>query len=142
MPVYDYICSACRHRTEVIHGRDEKGPRFCPVCGAEGTMRKGISTPSIVFKGSGWAKKDRATSARRSASAHAPASEGTPAAGSNSGSDTGSGDGVAASNGTEATSPKGDAAGGDGASGGSAKRSDRSERAKPASAPSKAAGGD
>jgi putative FmdB family regulatory protein len=137
VPVYDYVCSACRHRTEVIHGINEVGPRFCPACGAEGTMRKGFSTPSIVFKGSGWAKKDRATSARRSASARASASDGTPASSSDSGSDAGSSDGVVASNGPEATRTKGD-----GASGGPGKRSDRSERTKPASTSSKAAGGD
>lgn len=60
MPIYDYICSACRHRTEVIHGINEPAPRFCPSCGAEGTLRKAISSPAILFKGSGWAKKDRA----------------------------------------------------------------------------------
>jgi len=60
MPIYDYLCSACGHRTEVIHGIHEDAPRFCPSCGAEGTLRKGISTPAILFKGSGWAKKDRA----------------------------------------------------------------------------------
>jgi putative FmdB family regulatory protein len=136
VPVYDYVCSACRHRTEVIHGINEVGPRFCPACGAEGTMRKGFSTPSIVFKGSGWAKKDRATSARRSASARASASDGTPASSSDSGSDAGSSGEVVASNGPEATRK------GDGASGGPGKRSDRSERTKPASTSSKAAGGD
>ena len=60
MPIYDYLCSACGHRTEVIHGIHEDAPRFCPSCGAEGTLRKGFSTPAILFKGSGWAKKDRA----------------------------------------------------------------------------------
>jgi putative FmdB family regulatory protein len=60
MPIYDYLCSQCRHRVEVIHGIHEPGPRFCPSCGAEGTMRKGISSPAVLFRGSGWAKKDRA----------------------------------------------------------------------------------
>ena len=64
MPVYEYVCSACRHRTDILHGIHDTGPTFCPECGAEGTVRKGIVVPSIVFKGSGWAKKDRASSAR------------------------------------------------------------------------------
>jgi putative FmdB family regulatory protein len=66
LPIYDYLCSSCGHRTEVIHGINESGPRFCPNCGAEGTLRKGFTTPAILFKGSGWAKKDR--SATRSPS--------------------------------------------------------------------------
>jgi len=60
MPIYDYVCSNCGHRTEVVHGINDAGPKFCPSCGAEGTLKKGFSTPAILFKGSGWAKKDRA----------------------------------------------------------------------------------
>ena len=60
MPIYDYVCSSCGHRTEVVHGINDAGPRFCPSCGAEGTLKKGFTTPAILFKGSGWAKKDRA----------------------------------------------------------------------------------
>jgi putative FmdB family regulatory protein len=59
MPIYEYRCSACGHRTEILHGINDDGPRFCPACGAEGKLRKAITAPSIVFKGSGWAKKDR-----------------------------------------------------------------------------------
>ena len=66
MPIYDYTCSACGHLTEVIHGINDHGPRFCPECGAEGTMKKGFTTPAIHFKGSGWAKKDRSSASRQS----------------------------------------------------------------------------
>jgi putative FmdB family regulatory protein len=59
VPIYDYTCTACRHLTEVIHGVHDSGPRFCPECGAEGTMKKQLASPAIHFKGSGWAKKDR-----------------------------------------------------------------------------------
>jgi putative FmdB family regulatory protein len=63
VPIYDYTCAACGHLTEVIHGMREGGPRFCPSCGAEGTMRKGFAAPAVHFKGSGWAKKDRSATA-------------------------------------------------------------------------------
>ena len=66
MPIYDYTCSACGHLTEVIHGINDHGPRFCPECGAEGTMTKAFTTPAIHFKGSGWAKKDRSSASRSS----------------------------------------------------------------------------
>lgn len=75
MPIYDYICSNCRHRIEVIHGINADGPRFCPSCGAEGTMTKALTSPTVHFKGSGWAKKDRSsTSASRTKAANASAS--------------------------------------------------------------------
>ena len=61
MPIYDYTCSKCRRVTEVIHGINDHGPKFCPECGAEGTMTKAFVAPAVHFKGSGWAKKDRST---------------------------------------------------------------------------------
>ncbi len=64
MPIYDYLCGACGHLLEVVHGIHDYGPRFCPECGSEGRMKKAIAAPAVLFKGSGWAKKDRsATSA-------------------------------------------------------------------------------
>ncbi len=59
MPIYDYLCTACDHRADILHGLNDPGPNFCPSCGAEGTMRKQFAAPAIHFKGSGWAKKDR-----------------------------------------------------------------------------------
>ncbi len=56
MPSYDYECRICGHRVEVLHGVNDAGPTACERCG--GPMRKLLSTPNIVFKGSGWAKKD------------------------------------------------------------------------------------
>jgi putative FmdB family regulatory protein len=67
VPIYDYVCGACGHLTEVVHGIHDGGPRFCPNCGAEGTMTKAFATPTIHFKGSGWAKKDRSSSSRSAA---------------------------------------------------------------------------
>lgn len=58
MPIYDYVC-ANGHTTEVIHGVNDPGPASCPVCGAP--LRKAMSAPTVHFKGSGWAKKERST---------------------------------------------------------------------------------
>jgi putative FmdB family regulatory protein len=69
MPIYDYICTACDHRADILHGINDPGPKFCPTCGHEGTMRKQFSAPSIHFKGSGWAKKDRGGASRTQAAA-------------------------------------------------------------------------
>jgi putative FmdB family regulatory protein len=76
MPVYDYLCSACDHRADILHGINDPGPRYCPSCGAEATMRKQFAAPAIHFKGTGWAKKDRGGSgASTRASAKSAASD-------------------------------------------------------------------
>ena len=70
MPIYEYLCSACEHRADIVHGINDPGPKFCPSCGREGTLRKQWAAPTVHYKGSGWAKKDRggSSSSRRSAS--------------------------------------------------------------------------
>ena len=62
MPTYDYTCAACGHRFEVVHGVHGHGPETCPSCGG-GPVRKAFAPPTVVFKGSGWAKVDRRASA-------------------------------------------------------------------------------
>ncbi len=83
MPIYEYVCAACGHQLEVIHGVNEPGPGVCPNCGVEGELRKAFAPPAIVFKGSGWAKKDRAGSGSRGSS--------KSGSGASSGSQAGSG---------------------------------------------------
>jgi putative FmdB family regulatory protein len=63
MPRYDYRCTACGQEVEVMHGIHDSGPTTCEHCG--GAMRKALSAPAIHFRGSGWAKKDAAASARK-----------------------------------------------------------------------------
>jgi putative FmdB family regulatory protein len=107
VPIYDYACKACGHLTEVVHGIHDHGPKFCPECGAEGTMTKAFALPTIHFKGSGWAKKDRSASSQPSSAkkddAAKPASTATDGnSGSSTSSDTDSGGGSTASGGTTA----------------------------------------
>lgn len=67
MPAYDYDCEACGRRFEVSHGLHAASPTTCPLCGS-GPIRKAISAPTIHYKGSGWAKKERhATASSRAA---------------------------------------------------------------------------
>jgi putative FmdB family regulatory protein len=75
MPTYDYVCRACGHRIEVMHGVHEQGPIVCPNCHAR-ALRKAIVSPTILYKGSGWAKKDRGSSARTKAAAKADSADG------------------------------------------------------------------
>jgi putative FmdB family regulatory protein len=95
MPIYDYTCSNCRKVTEVIHGINDPGPKFCPECGAEGTMTKKWVAPTVHFKGSGWAKKDRSTARSSKAKDDTAATAGeakksTDGSGRDSPSDSGS----------------------------------------------------
>lgn len=73
MPIYDYACEACGHVVEVVHAISASGPTTCEVCG--GRMKRALSVPAIVFKGSGWAKKD-ARDAVRARPAAATAGDG------------------------------------------------------------------
>jgi putative FmdB family regulatory protein len=74
VPIYDYVCESCGHVVEVIHGISAPGPAACERCG--GPMKRALSAPAIVFKGSGWAKKD----ARDASRSKAPAAKATDAA--------------------------------------------------------------
>jgi putative FmdB family regulatory protein len=67
MPLYDYDCSACGRRFEVVHGVHVEGPTVCPICG-KGPIRKAIAAPAVHFKGTGWAKRDRRATATPGAS--------------------------------------------------------------------------
>ncbi len=52
MPIYEYQCEACGHRSEAIQRLSEDPLRDCDECG--GPIRRLISAPAVQFKGSGW----------------------------------------------------------------------------------------
>jgi putative FmdB family regulatory protein len=110
VPIYDYVCSTCGHLTEVVHGINDHGPKFCPECGAEGTMTKAFAPPTIHFKGSGWAKKDRSASSSSSRGSSSKKDESTAKAGA-SGSDSGSGSGSGSPSSSGSTNESGSSSG-------------------------------
>ncbi|HET7472762.1 MAG TPA: FmdB family zinc ribbon protein [Candidatus Limnocylindrales bacterium] len=111
MPIYEYTCSACGHRTDILHGINDPAPAFCPECGAEGTLRKGFAPPAILFKGSGWAKKDRAATRTSGASKSATDGGGAKSEGSTGDTKDGAGsDGSKAADSPPSSSPSGSAA--------------------------------
>jgi putative FmdB family regulatory protein len=63
MPIYEYLCSQCDERHEIIQRISEEPLTHCPKCGGE--MRKLISSPAIQFKGSGFYKTDYASSSSK-----------------------------------------------------------------------------
>ena len=56
MPTYEYACTECGDRTEVVQSFSDPHMTTCPVCG--GTVRKVFSPVGIVFKGSGFYRTD------------------------------------------------------------------------------------
>ncbi|HEV2321984.1 MAG TPA: zinc ribbon domain-containing protein [Gammaproteobacteria bacterium] len=57
MPIYEYACSACGHRLEVLQKVSDAPLRKCPECG-KATLRKLVSAPSFRLKGGGWYETD------------------------------------------------------------------------------------
>jgi len=56
MPTYDYACTECGDRTEVVRSFSDAPPTTCTICG--GLLRKVFSPVGIVFKGSGFYRTD------------------------------------------------------------------------------------
>ena len=56
MPTYEYACTECGDRTEVVQSIFDAHLTTCTVCG--GQLRKVFSPVGIVFKGSGFYRTD------------------------------------------------------------------------------------
>jgi len=63
MPIYEYQCTKCNDRTEVIQKFTDPPYAVCEKCGGE--VRKLMSAPAIQFKGSGFYKTDYASAASK-----------------------------------------------------------------------------
>jgi len=57
MPIYDYQCTSCGHKAEVMRKISAASNEACPSCGAE-TFSKQLSAPSFQLSGSGWYATD------------------------------------------------------------------------------------
>jgi putative FmdB family regulatory protein len=58
MPLYEYECTKCMHRFEVVQKASAARLKKCPKCA--GPLRKLLSAPAIQFKGGGWYVTDYA----------------------------------------------------------------------------------
>jgi putative FmdB family regulatory protein len=56
MPLYEYECTKCGERVEIIQKLSDPPYSHCPKCGSD--MKKLFSSPAIQFKGSGFYKTD------------------------------------------------------------------------------------
>jgi len=83
MPIYDYQCSSCGHKAEVMRKVSAANVEACPQCAVE-TFSKQLSAPSFQLTGSGWFKGSGSSKAAKpadsAASESAAASSAAPAA--------------------------------------------------------------
>lgn len=66
MPIYEYECKSCGHRTELLQKLSDPPLESCPEC--QGTVRKVLSAPGLHFKGSGWYVTDYAKKSEKPSS--------------------------------------------------------------------------
>ena len=57
MPIYDYQCTSCGFKKEVMRKISEPNLTDCPECG-KATFAKQLSAPSFQLNGSGWYATD------------------------------------------------------------------------------------
>ena len=92
MPTYEYLCTDCGNRVEVVQRIGDEPPTVCEVCG--GPLRKVFHPAGIVFKGSGFYATDSRSRSKSSADGGAKkdagkTSEGTKGSKGSEGSATG-----------------------------------------------------
>ena len=89
MPLYEYQCTKCGERAEILQRVSDPPYSHCPKCG--GDMKKLHSSPAIQFKGSGFYKTDYAS--KKDTGGAGKASESKSETKSDSGSSSSSSDG-------------------------------------------------
>lgn len=52
MPIYEYQCESCTDKFEIKQSMKDDPLTACPRCGKR--VQRLISSPAIMFKGSGW----------------------------------------------------------------------------------------
>jgi putative FmdB family regulatory protein len=65
VPIYEYQCEACSHTFEVIQKFSDDPITVCVAC--SGPVRRVLSPPGLVFKGTGWYVTDYAGPERKQA---------------------------------------------------------------------------
>lgn len=80
MPIYEYHCSACGTRQDVLQKVSDAPLTTCPSCGAE-AFAKALTAAGFQLKGSGWYATDFKGGAKPAAANDAPAQCATQACG-------------------------------------------------------------
>jgi len=64
MPIYEYICDACKHSYDAMQKISDAPLTDCPECGAA-ALKKQLSAPGFRLSGSGWYETDFKKSANK-----------------------------------------------------------------------------
>lgn len=72
MPIYEYLCDVCAYRFERKQSMKDEPVATCERCGKSVTRL--ISSPAIMFKGSGWYVTDYSDKLKPPAGSETPAS--------------------------------------------------------------------
>lgn len=70
MPIYEYQCEDCTDRFEVKQSMKDDPLTTCPRCGKR--VQRLISSPAIMFKGSGWYVTDYSEKMKPSSGSEEP----------------------------------------------------------------------
>jgi putative FmdB family regulatory protein len=86
VPTYQYACTACDERLEVVQKFSDEPLTVCPACSSR--LRKVFSPVGVVFKGSGFYRTDsrKETAGAKTGSGGGSAGESGGSSGSSSGS--------------------------------------------------------
>lgn len=57
MPIYEYHCTDCGHRKDVLQKLSDAVLTTCPACGTE-SFQKSLTAAGFQLKGSGWYATD------------------------------------------------------------------------------------
>jgi putative FmdB family regulatory protein len=80
MPIYDYQCTSCGFKKEVMRKVSEPSVTACPECKKE-TFAKQVSAPAFQLNGTGWYATDfKGGSSKPSAPPTEAKTEAAPAA--------------------------------------------------------------
>ena len=70
MPIYEYQCESCTDRFEIKQSMKDDPLTTCPRCGK--SVQRLISSPAIMFKGSGWYVTDYSDKMKPSSGSDVP----------------------------------------------------------------------
>src|ERR1700748_1304834 len=102
MPTYQYVCTDCGPRFELVQSFTDAPASECPECGAP--VRKVYSSVGVVFKGSGFYRNDSRDSARSTDAAKSDSKSETSSSGRSKSSDAKSSDSKPAKSGDSSSS--------------------------------------
>lgn len=94
MPTYEYRCSSCGERLEVVQSFSDNPLTECPAC--RGLLKKVFQPVGIAFKGSGFYKNDSRKSSTSATSSSSNGSD-SSAASTKTSSTSSNGDGGSSS---------------------------------------------